>query len=149
MECMSFVLFCLQAHVDPRFARSITALTAKDVTTIPMRLVEAQYDLVKVSSRLESIFNYIPPSISSSKKGPVRKVITKAITKLTKIQIKNARKKAMRKSDPEETKKMRSKIAMDASSLYWMSVNQSIQKISTRVTLADIEPRIKRQKFDA
>ena len=144
-----YELFNEQAHVDPRFARSITALTAKDVTTIPMRLVEAQYDLVKVSNRLETIFNYIPPSISSSKKGPVRKIVTKVITKLTKIQIKNARKKAMRKSDPAETKKMRGNFAMDATSLYWLSVNENIQKIRAPVTFADVEPRIKRQKIDA
>ena len=114
-----------------------------------MRLVEAQYDLVKISNRLETIFNYIPPSISTSKKGPTKKIITKIITKLTKIQIKNARKKAMRKSDPAETKKMRSNFAMDATSLYWFSVNENIQKIRTPVTFADLEPRIKKQKIDA
>ena len=114
--------------MDPRYARTVTALTSKDVTTIPMRLVEAKYDLLKVSSRVESVFNSIPSSITSGKKGRQIKGAT-TITKLSKIQEKNARRKSMKNGGVLLSKKTRSNFALDATSMYFQAVNENIQRV--------------------
>ena len=114
--------------MDPRYARTVTALTSKDVTTIPMRLVEAKYDLLKVSSRVESVFNSIPSSITSGKKGRQIKGAT-TITKLSKIQEKNARRKSMKNGGVLLSKKTRSNFALDATSMYFQAVNENIHRV--------------------
>jgi hypothetical protein len=138
----------LQVHVDSRFARTVTALTAKDVTTIPMRLVEAKYELLKVSSRVESVFDSIPTSISGGKKGAkMQQKSSQIITKLSKIQEKNARRKAMKNGGLLTTKKTRNNGVLDATALYFESVNSNIRRLRSAPTQGE-GPAMKKTKID-
>lgn len=139
-----------QVHVDSRYARTVTALTAKDVTTIPMRLVEAKYDLMKVSSRVESVFNSIPSSVTGGKKGAkTQQKSSHVITKLSKIQEKNARRKAMKSGGLLTTKKTRHNGVLDATALYFESVNTNIRRLRpVPAHNQDLEPAAKKAKID-
>lgn len=145
---LDFFSAIIQVHVDSRFARTVTALTAKDVTTIPMRLVEAKYDLLKVSSRVENVFNSIPTSISGSKKGTkMQHKSSQIVTKLSKIQEKNARRKAMKSGGLLTTKKTRNIGVLSATDLYFESVNSNIRRVRS-APLQDDGPQAKKVKID-
>lgn len=139
-----------QVHVDSRFSRTVTALTAKDVTTIPMRLVEAKYDLLKVSSRVESVFNSIPTSITGGKKGAkMQHKSSQIVTKLSKIQEKNARRKAMKNGGLLTMKKTRNNGVLDATALYFEAVNSNIRRARPAPALdGGQEPVAKKAKID-
>ena len=100
-----------------------------------MRLVEAKFDLMKVSSRVENVFNSIPSSITSNKtktKGQGNSNIQNKqpiVTKLSKIQEKNARRKAMKNGGLSNDKKIRSIYTLDEKTLFFQSINNKIQKI--------------------
>lgn len=100
-----------------------------------MRLVEAKFDLTKVSSRVENVFNSIPSSITAGKtktKGQGKNNIQNKqpiVTKLSKIQEKNARRKAMKNGGLLADKKIRSSYTLDEKSLFFQSINCKIQKI--------------------
>ena len=134
--------------MDPRFARTMTALTAKEVTTIPMRLVEAKYDLMKVSSRVENIFNSIPSSITNGKiKGKNTQFNQPIITKLTKVQEKNARRKAMKNGGLFATKTTRKNEILDEKTSYFQSLNKKLNEKRNVSIIGPNGPAEKRAKF--
>lgn len=130
----------------------MTALTSKDVTTIPMRLVEAKFDLMKVSSRVENVFNSIPSSITSSKTKTKGKMNIQnkqpIVTKLSKLQEKNARRKAMKNGASLTTKKTRNSYTLDEKTLYFQLINDKIQKIRNFANKSEIGPVSKKIKCD-
>ena len=129
----------------------MTALTAKEVTTIPMRLVEAKYDLLKVSSRVENVFNTIPTTMAVSKiKGKKNSSQQQPIvTKLSKIQEKNARRKAMKNGGQITTKVKRNGFIADEKTLLFNLINSKIQKNKKiPVPTNDETHAVKKQKIE-
>lgn len=105
----SWLLALLKNHADKRYNRTILALSAKEVATVPLRLSEAKgAEDGRVMARIESIFNSIPTSIAPSGKKTNGKIAPKstaspsAAKKLTKMQEKNARRKARKTHDAPE-----------------------------------------------
>ena len=129
----------------------MTALTAKEVTTIPMRLVEAKYDLLKVSSRVENVFNTIPTTMAVSKiKGKKNSNQQQPIvTKLSKIQEKNARRKAMKNGGQITTKVKRNGFIADEKTLLFNLINSKIQ-INKKIPVlsSDETHAVKKQKIE-
>ena len=130
----------------------MTALTAKEVTTIPMRLVEAKYDLLKVSSRVENVFNTIPTTMAVSKiKGKKNNQNQQQpiVTKLSKIQEKNARRKAMKNGGQITTKVKRNGFIADEKTLLFNLINSKIQKNKKIPVISSDETHVvKKQKIE-
>ena len=100
----SWLLPLLKAHADRRYARSVLALSAKEVATIPLRLAEARgAEDDRLMARIEAVFNAIPSTLLGAKTvataGPrgAGRGGPAPPKKLTKVQEKNARRKAARK----------------------------------------------------
>jgi hypothetical protein len=94
-----------------------------------MRLVEAKYDLMKVSNRVENVFNAIPSSIliNTGKKGSKNTNINTTQQnqpkKMSKIQEKNARRKAIKTG---HTVQKCSNIKLDEKSEFFQKINEKL-----------------------
>jgi hypothetical protein len=95
-----------------------------------MRLVEAKYDLMKVSNRVENVFNAIPASIltNTGKKGGSKNTSVNTIQpnqpkKMSKIQEKNARRKAVKTG---HTVQKCSNIKLDEKSIFFQNINEKL-----------------------
>lgn len=92
-----------------------------------MRLVEAKYDLMKVSNRVENVFNAIPSSIliNTGKKGSknINTALQNQPKKMSKIQEKNARRKAIKTG---HTVQKCSNIKLDEKSEFFQKINEKL-----------------------
>jgi hypothetical protein len=105
----SWLLALLKNHADKRYNRTVLALSAKEVATVPLRLSEARgAEDDRVMARIESVFNSIPSTLTGGKAGGKSNkgankpaAASSASKKMTKMQEKNARRKARKNTDGE------------------------------------------------
>ena len=127
----SWLLSLLKTHIDRRFSHIILALTAKDVTTIPLRIIEAKLDTCKVLSRIETVFQTIPSMMATSSNHHQTNTASVTIKQMSKNQIKNMKRKSIslnRLSSETKGGKSKTLTTQDENYLLLSTINQRIKR---------------------
>jgi len=68
-ESGKWMLPLLGRHIDPLYKRVVSALSSKDITTVPLRFGDASSSVEQILQRVDTAFNVLPSALGRGRDG--------------------------------------------------------------------------------